>query len=66
MCTFRDASSHDCMTATAFHAMLAVTGLASIPLVTYVDLFQRFDSRGFAETLEVGVMAMAFCDEIPA
>jgi hypothetical protein len=30
-----------------------VTGLASIPLVSYVDLLQRFDSRGFAETLEV-------------
>jgi len=37
------------------HACVAVTGLASIPLVTYVDLIQRFDSRGYAETLEVSV-----------
>ena len=34
-----------------------VTGLASIPIVTFVDLIQRFDSRGFAETLEVLIKA---------
>ena len=34
-----------------------VTGIASLPLVTYVDLFQVFDSRGYAETREVFLRA---------